>query len=77
MQEYWYWSWILMVVGVISIYFSGKKYWWGWLIGVGSEILWFVYAIVTRQYGFIVFAIVYASVFLKNAIQWRNEERNV
>jgi hypothetical protein len=66
----WWWSWLLMVVGVTGLYFSGKKYWWGWLIGLLSEVLWVVYAVTTKQYGFIVFAAVYAAVFIKNAREW-------
>jgi nicotinamide riboside transporter PnuC len=68
----WWWSWLLMFVGVTGLYFSGKQKWWGWLIGLLSEILWMIYAIVTEQYGFIIFALVYAIVFTKNAYSWYN-----
>lgn len=68
----WWWSWLLMFVGVTGLYFSGKQKWWGWLIGLFSEILWIIYAIVTEQYGFIIFALVYAIVFAKNAYTWYN-----
>jgi nicotinamide riboside transporter PnuC len=68
----WWWSWLLMIVGVTGLYFSGKQKWWGWLIGLLSEILWMIYAVVTEQYGFIVFALVYAIVFIKNAYSWYN-----
>jgi hypothetical protein len=32
-----------------------------------------VYAIVTKQYGFIFGALAYGSVHAKNAVQWRND----
>ena len=69
----WWWSWLLMAVGVTGVYFSGKQKWWGWLIGFLSEILWMIYAIVTEQYGFIIFAMVYAFIFTKNAYTWYND----
>ena len=72
----WWWSWLLMIFGVTGLYLAGKKKWWAWLISILGEVLWIAYAIATRQYGFIVFALVYMAVFLKNAIQWKREHDN-
>lgn len=35
-----------------------------------NRILWFIYAVVTHQLGFIVAAFVYTVVFTKNATTW-------
>jgi hypothetical protein len=59
-----------MAVGVSGVYLTGKKLWWGWLVGVCSEVLWIAYAVTTKQYGFIVAALVYGSVFAMNARKW-------
>lgn len=70
----WWWSWLLMVVGVTGMWLAGKRLWWAWLVGVFSELLWIVYAVVSNQPGFIVFALVYAWVYAKNAYDWRRED---
>jgi len=67
------WSWILAAVGVTGIFFVGKKTIWGWLILVVNECLWIAYAIVTKQYGFIVAAIAYMIVYIKSFIHWRRD----
>ena len=66
----WWWSWLLMTVGITGVYLTGKRLWWGWLVGVLSEILWITYAIITKQYGFIVAGLVYGIVFAMNARKW-------
>jgi hypothetical protein len=59
-----------MTVGITGVYLTGKRLWWGWLVGVLSEILWITYAIITKQYGFIVAGLVYGIVFAMNARKW-------
>lgn len=70
-----YWSWLLTAVGLTGFILAGKKVWWCWYINIGCQVLWFAYAIVTDQYGFIVAALAYTFVFTKNAIAW-TKERN-
>jgi hypothetical protein len=59
-----------MVVGVSGVYLTGRKLWWGWLVGILSETLWITYAIVTKQYGFLVAGFVYGTIFAINARKW-------
>lgn len=72
MDNQW-WSWILTVVGVTGFFLAGRKVWWSWYINLGCQALWFIYAFVTEQYGFIFAALVYTVVFTKNAIAWTKE----
>jgi hypothetical protein len=67
------WSLALAAVGVLGIYLSGKKNYWGWGIGLGAQVLWIVYAIVTQQWGFIISALAYGWVYGKNFLSWRGE----
>jgi hypothetical protein len=69
-----YWSWILAVVGVSGMYFVGKKTVWGWLVLLTNEVIWTAYALATKQYGFIVMAVAYATVYIKSFIEWRKED---
>lgn len=68
------WSWLLAAVGVTGLLVAGSKYWWGWMIGLGAQVLWFIYAVATRQYGFIVSAFAYGAVYARNALTWRRAE---
>ena len=68
-----YWSYVLAVLGVTGIFFVGRKTIWGWLVLLLNECLWIVYAVTTKQYGFIFAAIAYAVVYIKSYLLWRRE----
>ena len=68
-----YWSYILVIAGLIGFVITGQKIWWGWYINLGSQVLWFVYAIVTEQWGFLIGALAYTVIFLLNAYKWTRE----
>lgn len=60
------WSWILTAVGVTGLFLAGRGGWAGWAVGLGVQVLWLAYAIVTKQYGFIVSAFAYGWVNVVN-----------
>jgi hypothetical protein len=64
------WSWSLTAVGVTGLWIAGRGYWWAWLIGLAAQVLWFTYALATKQYGFIVSAFAYGFVYARNAHRW-------
>ena len=70
----WWWSWLLMLIGVTGIYVAGRKNKAGWAIGLGAQLLWIAYALVTKQYGFIVSAFVYGYFYGNNFVKWWREE---
>mgnify|MGYP007083501013 CR=1 FL=1 len=67
------WSWILAVIGVTGIYFVGRKTIWGWLVLLLNECIWILYALATKQYGFIFMATAYAAVYIKSYMLWHRE----
>jgi hypothetical protein len=69
------WSIVLSVIGVYGIYLAGRKNQLGWLVGFSAQALWFIFAIVTKQYGFILSALAYGTVYGRNYIRWRNEQK--
>lgn len=73
------WSWILTIVGVTGFILAGRRVWWAWHVNLFCQILWFTYAFVTAQYGFIAAALVYSVVFTQNAVKWTRErsERDI
>lgn len=68
-----WWSWGLAAVGILGIYLAGKKMKAGWMVGILAQVLWLAYAVATRQWGFLVTAIAYASIYLKNYLAWWRE----
>lgn len=73
----WAWSYVLMAVGVFGLYLAGRKSKWGWAVGIAAQVLWIAYAIATQQWGFIISAIAYGAVYIKNFVTWRREEAPV
>jgi hypothetical protein len=65
------WSFVLAGIGIIGLYLAGKNNRAGWAIGVGAQVLWIVYAIVTQQWGFIASAVAYSWVYSLNWWRWR------
>jgi hypothetical protein len=64
------WSFALTAVGVVGLYLAGRRSPWGWAVGLGAQSLWFTYAVVTRQWGFIFSAFAYGWVYLTNLRRW-------
>lgn len=69
------WSIVLAVVGITGQWFAGRKQKSGWAIGVGAQVLWLTYAVVTRQWGFIASALAYGFVYARNWYRWWQEEK--
>ncbi|MCD7440246.1 hypothetical protein K4B79_18705 [Streptomyces lincolnensis] len=69
-----WWSWLLMAVGVTGLFLAGRRRALGWAIGLGAQLLWFVYALSTQQYGFVVSAVAYGWVYARNFRAWRTNE---
>lgn len=70
-----WWSVLLAVVGITGFILAGRKVWWAWHINIACQGLWFTYAIVTQQWGFIAAALAYTVVFTQNAIRWTREHK--
>lgn len=67
------WSYLLAAVGILGIVLAGQKKNVGWAIGAAAQVLWIVYAIVTDQPGFIVSALAYGAVYVRNFVLWWNQ----
>lgn len=70
-----WWSWLLTAVGVVGLYLAGGRNPWGWAVGLGAQVLWLLYAVATRQWGFIVSACAYGWVYGRNFQSWRSRRR--
>lgn len=64
------WSFALAGLGIAQIWLTGKKIRHGWLVGVLTSVLWFIYGVTTEQYGFLVSAVVFGVIHIKNWQAW-------
>ncbi len=69
-----YGSWCLAPFGLLGMYLAGQKKTWGWLVSMGTQSLWALYAVGTGQYGFLIGTCSYFAIYLKNYLAWRKEE---
>lgn len=70
------WSFILAAIGILGIYVAGKNNKWGWAIGLAAQLLWIAYALVTKQYGFIISAFAYGYFYALNFIKWHRASQD-
>jgi hypothetical protein len=70
-----YASWVLAVIGVSGIFFVGRKNFLGWYILLFNETLWIVYAVATKQYGFIFSALAYGVVYIQSHRHWKSLDK--
>lgn len=64
------WSFALAALGIAQIVLTGKKLRVGWIVGIATSCLWFVYAFATAQYGFVISAIVFGWLHFRNWRAW-------
>lgn len=64
------WSWILATIGVAGLFLTTRKLAAGFAIGMGVQVLWVAYAVVTDQYGFIFSASAFFAVNAWGLWQW-------
>jgi hypothetical protein len=69
------WSWVLSIIGIVGMIMVGRKMWQAFVVLISVEILWVVYSIQTRQYGFILGATAYITVHAINTRRWRRDSR--
>jgi hypothetical protein len=62
----WWWSWLLTVCGVVGLMLAGSQVRVGWLIGFVGQVLWIAYALYTQQWGFLVSAVAFGTIYAWN-----------
>lgn len=68
------WSWILSCIGMVGMYAVGHKVWWSFVILALNECLWIAFSISTHTYGFILGAVAYIAIHMKNMLKWQKED---
>lgn len=68
------WSLLLSAAGLVSLYLAGLKNLWAWVVGIGTQLLWATYAITTAQYGFLLSAVAFTAMYVRNWWLWRRPD---
>lgn len=71
-----FWSYILTGIGLAGFVLAGSKVWWSWYVNIANQALWFAYAYITEQWGFLVGTFIYTYVFVRNAYLWTKARRD-
>lgn len=71
------WSIVLGAAGVLSLWLAGDKRLSAWIVGLGTQGLWLVYALVTAQYGFLISCAAFVSVYVRNLVKWKADDETV
>ena len=72
-----WWSVVLAAVGVFGLYLTTRKMAAGYAVGVGVQVLWITYAVVTAQYGFIFSALAFGAVNALGFYKWKTEDKDL
>ena len=68
------WDLIAAPITLTGMWLTGKKLWYGWVICLCAQVLWFVWALSYRSWGLLALTVIFAVIHVKNAIAWRKEE---
>lgn len=68
-----WWSIFLTIVAISCTAAIIYKKWWGFGLGLFQQVLWVVYAIITKQYGFLASAIVFTILNFVGLRKWKAE----
>lgn len=69
------WSWVLLAVGLVTMWLAGNGRASAWVVGLAGQVLWLTYAVVTGQPGFVVAAVAYAVVYGRNLARALRDRR--
>lgn len=66
-----WWSWALSGISCLGLWLAGLKRRSAWVVVILGEVLWTAYALVSKEYGFIIGAVAYTAVAVRNFHLWR------
>jgi hypothetical protein len=64
------WSFVLAAGGLIQLWLSGSKFRFNFVVGMLTSFGWFVYGLQSEQFGFVISAVVFFCVHVRNYVRW-------
>lgn len=68
-------SYVLSALSLISLWLMGNKSVWGIIVGLLTQILWIIYALLLEQYGLLIGVVAYTVIHVRNLLKWTKESR--
>lgn len=68
-------SYVLSALSLISLWLMGDKSVWGVIVGLLTQILWIIYALMLEQYGLLIGVVAYTVIHVRNLLKWTKESR--
>lgn len=68
------WPWVLSALSLAGFWAVGKKQRSGWLIALGAEVLWAIWTVLYREWGFLASCGPFMYIYLRNWWLWRDQE---
>jgi hypothetical protein len=59
------WSYLLAGLGVTGLTIAASRPRIGWWVNLGAQVPWLVYAVVTRQWGFVAASVAYTAAYVR------------
>ena len=69
-----YMAWLLSITSMVMLYLMGNKSKWGPRLGIANQVLWIVYAVLTKQWGLLPGVIGYTLVHVRNLWRWEKHQ---
>jgi ABC-type spermidine/putrescine transport system permease subunit I len=66
---------VLAALGALGMWVAGKGRWQGWAIGLATQPVWVVFAIVVHSWTLILTPLAYGTAYARNLWLWRKQER--
>lgn len=63
-------SFVLASGGLVQLWLSGSKSRFGFVVGMLTSVGWFVYGVQSVQFGFVISAVVFFVVHVRNYVRW-------
>ena len=63
--------WVLSALTVYSVYLSGYKNRYSWLVGIVCQILWIIFAVTTKSWGLLPMNFIMIPLFFRNYLMWK------
>jgi len=64
------WSFVLAGLGLLQLWLSGSKLRVNSVVGGVTSVAWFIYGCQSGQFGFLISAIIFFSVHVRNFVRW-------
>lgn len=69
-----YLPWLLSVITIWMTLLAGNKHRSAWQVGLGNQVLWSIWIVVTETWGLIPLNVVLWGVYYRNHILWKAHE---